>query len=385
MSYDLLVKGGFVIDPAQGIEEEMDVAISNGRIAEVAKSISNAKKVIDASEKVVVPGLIDLHTHLYKYVTLWGVDADADCLGKGVTTAVDAGSSGCLNYEGFRKLIVDQVQTRVLTFLHISSVGLTPPFHVGELQDFRNLDFEKALETAKENRGNILGIKIRLGKTIVNEYGPQALRLAKEVAKGAGVPLMVHPGVLPENLPFVDVLKVLEKGDIVTHCLPPPYPPTLPYTMLFDEKGEVLQEVWKAIKRGIIFDVGHGAGSFSFQTAEKAIKQGLLPATISTDLHTYSIKYPVYDLPTTLSKFLHLGLTLPQVIERCTAKAAQVLGLDGKIGTLKPGAEGDVTILKMIKGKFEFWDVVKNSRIGERLLKTITVIKGGRIIKKDAY
>jgi len=382
--YDLLIKGGFIIDPYQGIEGIRDVAFKDGKVAKVEGEIDpkDSVEVLDASGKIVTPGFIDLHTHVYWGVSHFGVEADETCLTKGVTTVIDAGSSGALNFPGFKRFIIKKSMTRIYAFLHISSMGLTTPLGIGELNDFRYLDFDKAVEVAKENRKSILGVKIRLNKDIVGDFGPQALRLAKEAARKIGVPLMVHPGILPENLPLSYILSILEKGDILTHCLPPPYPPLLPHPSILNKKGEVIPEVWSALKRGVIFDVGHGKGSFSFSTAEKALGQGLTPTTISTDLHTYSINYPVIDLPTTLSKFMFLGLSLPKVIELSTAAPASVLGMNGKIGTLKEGAEGDAVVLTVDKGEFVFWDVLDEKRIGREKIKVVNVIKSGKIVHK---
>ena len=377
--YDLIIKGGFLIDPYQKIEGEYDVAFEGGKVSKVDVDIPSKEgnRIIDASEKIVVPGLVDLHTHVYWGVSHFGIDADSFCLKKGVTTVVDAGSAGALTFKGFKKFIIERSRTRILSFLHIASIGLTTDLPVGELRDLKNLDFDKAVEVGKENKDIIYGIKIRLGKKEAGDYGPQALRLAKEAAKELNIPLMVHPG-LHENFPLSDILSVLERGDIMTHCFAIQHPPPLHRSSILNRRDEVIQEVWDARKRGVIFDVGHGVGSFSFSTAEKALKQGFIPDTISTDLHAYNINYPVFDLPTTLSKFLALGIPLKKVIELSTSNSSSALGLNGRIGTLKPGAEGDAVILKLEEGRFTFWDPLDESRIGNKFLKPVAIIKGGR-------
>lgn len=246
---------------------------------------------------------------------------------------MDAGSAGALTFKGFKKFIIERSRTRILSFLHIASIGLTTDLPVGELRDLKNLDFDKAVEVGKENKDIIYGIKIRLGRKEAGDYGPQALRLAKEAAKELNIPLMVHPG-LHENFPLSDILSV-DRGDIVTHCFAIQHPPPFHRSSILNRRDEVIQEVWDARKRGVIFDVGHGVGSFSFSTAEKALKQGFIPDTISTDLHAYNINYPVFDLPTTLSKFIALGIPLKKVIELSTSNSSSALGLNGRIGTLR--------------------------------------------------
>lgn len=381
MVYDLLVKGGLVVDPSQNIEDIRDVAVSGNHIAEVAADIkpASSKTVIDASGKIVTPGIVDLHTHVFWGISHYGVDVEETCLAKGVTTVVDAGTSGALNFEGFRKFIIEPSKCRVIPYLHIGAIGLTTHRDVGELLDLRYLDFEKAVKTGKEHSDMIKGIKIRLGEGIVGKHGPQALRLAKEAAVDLGVPLMVHPGALPVNLPLADVLSVLEEGDILTHCLPPSYPPSIMRPTILDENNKVIPEYMDALRRGVIMDVGHGAGSFSFETARIALSEGIIPI-ISTDIHIYSLKFPVFDMPTTLSKFMAMGLSLSKVIECSTSMPARVLGLEGQIGTLGVSAEADIAVFEMKDGDFTFMDVRSKTINGEKMLKATDVIKSGEIV-----
>jgi dihydroorotase len=380
--FDFIIKNGFLIDPCLNIEEEYDIAFQGDKLAKIEKNIpiKEGVNIYDASGKIVTPGLIDLHTHLYWGVSHFGVNADSSCLSKGVTTAIDAGTSGAENFEGFKKYVIDKSETRIIAFLHISSMGLTLPQGIGELMDFRNLDFQKAIEMACKYSDSIYGIKIRLNGDIVGEYGPQALVLAKEASNKLGKPLMVHPGSLPSNLHLPDVLSVLGKGDIITHCFPPPYPPDLPTSTVLDSKKDVIPEVFDAIKRGVYFDVGHGSGSFSFETAEKAFEQGYLPTSISTDLHSYSIVHPVYDMATTISKFLNMGLPLRKIIELTTISPASILGLESQIGTLKEGYAGDATILYHEEGNFNFWDSINSKRVGSEFIQVKDVVKGGKLV-----
>jgi len=385
LKYDLVVKGGLLVDPSQGIEGQRDVAVSGSKVSAVEVEIDPklAEKTIDASGKIVSPGLIDLHAHVYRFGSRQGVDPDLHCLAKGVTTVVDGGSSGALNFMGFRRYVIESCRTRVLGFLNVSDVGLTMGKGIGELEDLRHFDFDRTVEVARENRDVIVGIKIRVPKEVVGQYGPQCLRLAKGVSRVAGMPLMVHPGSLHLNLPLTDVLRVLEKGDIMTHCYPPPYPPLLLHPSVFEEDGALLPEVYEARRRGVLFDVAHGVNNFSWDTAEKALNQNFTPTTISTDLTVNSLHSIVYDLPTVISMFLNLGLSLSAVIEHSTIIPATILGLEDRIGTLKVGAEADIAIFEMAEGKFPLWDnirPVKKQRIINKLLTPIKVVKGGRAV-----
>lgn len=379
--YDLIVKNGTLIDPYQSIEEQMDIAVSKGRIVSVEKTIKSiaATKVVNASEKIVTPGLIDLHTHVYWGGLPLGVDPDLKCLKKGVTTVLDAGSAGCYNFLGFRKFIIEKCKTRVIPLLHISSIGLIKP---PELEDIRNLDYDGAVEVAKTNSDLIKGFKMRFASppnNHVGRNGPLALRLIREAAEDVGGLIMVHPKSMSPNCQLEAILKLLRKGDIVTHCFSPTFLPYFPHAEILDENGRVLQAVKKAAERGVVFDVGHGAGSFYFDTAKKALSDGFQPTTISTDLHTESLKTAI-DMPTTMSKFLALGLSLSKVVEMSTAKPAEVLGFEGTLGTLKPGAEADISVFDLVDGTFTFYDVRRKSLVGHELLKPFAVVKGGEII-----
>lgn len=374
--YDLLVKGGWVVDPAQGFSSGRDVAIAGSRIARVAANIAEteARQVLDARGKTVTPGLIDIHVHVYDGVAPLGIPADPSCIAKGVTTVVDAGSAGAHTFPGFRKYVINVVDTRVYALLNISVVGqstLSPDNPHGELLDLRYVNPKLAIRTIEQNRDVILGVKIRLTRNIAGDHDLAALRLARGAADAVELPLMVHIG--GSYSPLRDILAILKKGDVITHSF------RGGAGGILDDNGRVLPEVRAAVGRGVHLDIGHGAGSFSFDTAEKALQQELLPGTISSDVHQWNVNGPVFDLATTLSKFLHLGLTLDQVIERSATNPANTFGFPKGLGTLREGAEADVAVFTLAEGDFEFVDALGAKRVGHRKLVPVATVKAGKI------
>ncbi len=374
--YDLLVKGGRVVDPSQGLSVSSDVGISGQKIARVASGIaeSEARQVLDARGMLVTPGLIDIHVHVYDGVAPLGIPADPNCIAKGVTTVVDAGSAGAHTFPGFRKHVINAVETRVYALLNISVVGqatLSQDNPYGELLDLRYANPRLAIRTIERNRDAILGVKIRLSRNIAGDHDLAALKLAREAADAVKLPLMVHIG--GTQSPLKDILALLKKGDVVTHSFRGG-----PGGIL-DDRGRVLAEVRAAVARGVHLDVGHGGGSFSFDTAEKALKQDVLPGTISSDVHQFNVNGPVFDLATTLSKFLHLGLTLEQVIERAATNPANTFGFPAGLGTLREGAEADVAVFRLAEGDFEMMDALGQKRLGHRRLLPVATVKAGKI------
>ena len=374
--FDLLVKGGKVVDPSQRISAPRDIAIRDGKVVGLAENISEtqARQVLDARGKIVTPGLIDVHVHVYDGVAPLGIPADPNCIAKGVTTVVDAGSSGAHTFPGFRRNVINVVDTRVFALLNISVVGQSTysednPY--GELLNLAYANPKLAIRTIEQNRDVILGIKVRLSRPIAGENDLQALKLAKEAASAVSLPLMVHIGDTHTPLPVI--LSEMSKGDVVTHSF------RGSNGGILDERGMVLKEVRSAMARGVHLDVGHGAGSFSFDTAEKAMKQGVVPGTISSDVHQFNVNGPVFDLATTLSKFVHLGLTLDDVIQRASTNPANLFGFPNGLGTVKVGAAADVALFSLAEGDFHFVDALKQTRLGHQKLVPVATVKAGRI------
>ncbi|MEA2526336.1 MAG: dihydroorotase [Thermomicrobiales bacterium] len=374
-SYDLLIKGGTLIDPAQGVHDRRDVAFVRGMVAAVAPEISadEASETIDAKGKLVVPGLIDAHVHVFEGVSHYGINPDKTCLARGATTVVDAGSAGADTFAGFRKYVIEASSTRILAHVNISSMGMLSQ-EIGELDDIKWASVPKALAAIERNRDLILGVKVRLTRhQLVGEAaGLKPLFLAREAADAAGLPIMVHPQ--QAWAPSIDeILAVMRRGDVLTHTYH-----GLEHGIL-DERGKIRPSVRAARDRGVIFDVGHGQGSFDWDVCERALAQDFPPTTISSDLHKYNVGGPVFDLATTVSKFLLLGLSLDDALAKATAAPARVVGMEGKIGTLSPGAHGDAVVLDLQEGAFDFQDSRGVTRMGNLRLEPVTVVKAGRL------
>jgi dihydroorotase len=374
-AYDLIIKGGTLVDPAAGINGARDVAFAGGIVAAVGENLATegATRVLDASGLLVTPGLIDLHVHVFEGVSHYGIPPDPTCLARGVTTVVDAGSSGADTFPGFRKYVIEASATRVYAELNISSMGMIAE-RIGELDDLKWASVPRALETIEKNRDVILGVKVRLSRgSIVGEAaGIAPLYRAREAADAAGLPIMVHPqDAWCESLD--DILGVMRAGDILTHCFHDHSHGIL------DDKGQVRPAARAARERGVIFDVGHGQGSFSWSVVEAALAQDFPPTTISSDLHVYNLNGPVFDLATTVSKFLHLGLTLDDALAKVTAIPAQVIGQTGRIGTLSPGAWGDAALFALDTGAFDLIDSRGQVRQGHHRLVPRAVIRAGAV------
>ena len=367
--FDLLVKGGSVVDPAAGFSGPMDVAVNRDRIAAVDRQIpdESAHRVIDASGQVVTPGLVDLHTHVYAGATFWGIAADPVASRSGVTTWADAGSAGAMTLPGFRDYIVRRSRVRIYAFLNVSSIGLAHETH--ELATIEYCDTGLCQRLTNLNRDVVRGIKVRMGSPTVGANGLEPLRRARQVAEAVGLPMMVHIGHGPPEVE--EVLALMRPGDILTHAL------TGATMRIVDGDGNLREGARRALDAGVLLDVGHGAGGFSFETAEAVLAAGYRPHTISTDIHQLSILGPMYDLPTCLGKFLSLGMALEEAIEAATARPAALLGLRGEVGTLAPGAYADIVLFALESGDFAFYDTrLKERRGTTRLRSTLTLAAG---------
>lgn len=375
MNCDILIRGGEVVDPSQQLRAVRDLAISGGKILAIGENLQQfeASHTIDAQGLVVTPGLIDLHVHVYPHHTPLGLDADLLCPAGGVTTMLDAGSAGSYNFEGFRRDYIDQVETKVFALVHLSSIGLIAPWH-GELMDRRYADVEGVVQTLAKHSDVAVGVKIRAGKHLIGagEQGWANFRDGVAAARKSNTWLMVHIGESP--MPIPEMLELLEPGDCITHCFKGGS------TRILDSQDHVFPAVVEAAERGVIFDVGHGFGSFHWPTVEAAMEQGFQPTTISTDLHIRNIHGPVYDMPTTMSKFLMLGMSLDDVIAKSTTHPAAALGRSDQLGTLREGTVADVAILERRQGKFIFTDSYDETRVGDTLLTAACTIRRGELV-----
>lgn len=368
MSYDLLLAGGEVIDVGGGHVGRYDVGVRGGRIAAVQPALPReaAREVVDAGGKLITPGLVDVHTHVHPGATYWGIDPDPVAWYTGVTTWVDAGSAGAYAVESLRAAVRDY-RVRVAALLNISAVGLTAPD--GESRELANCDVELAAATLAANRDLFAGVKVRMDGKAVGANGLEPLRRAVEAAAACDVPVMVHIGVAP---PAVDeVLALLRPGDIVTHCAS-----GLAGGML--DQGALSPAVIEAHAAGVLFDLGHGSGGFAFDVLEAQLKAGVVPYTISSDLHARCLYGPVFDLPTTMTKLLAAGLPLEQVVASATAHPARALGLAGGAGTLAVGAPADLAVFALEEGRFELVDSHQQRRLSDRRLVNEATYLAGR-------
>ena len=370
MTWDLVIKNGTVVDPSQGLHAKRDIAISGGKIRAVDTYISDgdAHDVIEADGLIVTPGLVDLHVHVWWGVAHLAVEADPSCLYRGVTTAIDAGSAGSNTIAGFHRYVIQKTDTRVFAFLHISGMGQLDN-EIGELEDVRWARVEKAVEAAKMFPETIVGIKVRLSEAILGNNDLIAMERALEASSQLGKPLMIHIGGTVN--PVERYLEQLRPGDIVTHSFTG-NPPGI-----VDNTGKVIDAARDAMERGVNFDVGHGAGSFSFDVAEKCADDGFGPGTVSSDVHRYNIRGPVYDLLTTLSKYLYLGYSLDEVIAFSTQRPASAIRMTDTIGALRVGADADISIIRLLEGDFKLTDAKGANRQGKQLLVPVETIKNG--------
>lgn len=372
-SFDHLLTGGTVLNPATGLHQVMDVGIAAERVSAVQANLPrhNAKQVLDVGGCYVTPGLIDFHVHSYWGVNPYGFNADPVCLAGGVTTAVDAGSSGPVNFPGFKKLIHEQSRTRMLAFVALAQHGvLNDP---GELENLKFADPEGAAQSVSDARHIGVGIKVRLHKKSVGDNGREALRMAVRTGDACKAPVMVHIG--NTGISMEEIVDSLRPGDVVTHCYTPQQP------AIVDEKGRLRVAVRKAHERGVIFDVGHANGHFDFDLVRRAMDNGLLPDIISSDLHgRMGPDNPVVDMPTTMTKFLHLGLSLEQVVAACTINPAKVIGWQDRLGSMEVGREADIAVLELVPGPAKLRDCVGGEITTHQRIAARWTIRHGEVI-----
>ena len=373
MRFDLLLKGGEVVDPGGGASGALDVAIVRNRIAAVDRAIpaDAAARTIDVSGSIVTPGLVDLHTHTFHGISYWGIRPDPVASRTGVTTWVDAGSPGAMTIAGFRESAVDPATVRTFAFLNISLLGLVSPNW--ELTNLDFCDVEIFRRMTDLNRDLVVGVKARIDEMTVGTNGLEPLRRARRAAEECQLPLMVHIAYGPPEID--DVLALLQSGDILTHCC-------TGFTMkIVDEQGRVRESALRARERGVLMDVGHGTGSFTFSTARALLEQSFVPDVISSDSHQLSVLGPMYDLPTCLSKFLALGLPLDRVVEAATIAPARAVGIEADVGTLRPGAFADIAAFALDEGSFDFHDIRMERLEGRRRLRNTLTIVNGRVLE----
>jgi dihydroorotase len=373
MAFDLVLSGARVLDPSQNIDRVTDVAFSEGKVAAVGDGLAgDAMTVKGCAGTIVTPGLIDLHTHVYNGGTSLSVDPLHLTVSGGVTTLIDAGSAGPGNFAGFRAHIIDPSPVRVLAYLNISFAGIyafSKRIMVGESGDQRLLAPVDSVEVANAHRDVLAGIKVRVGRNASATSGTIPLDIAREVAEELGMPMMVHIDLPPPTLE--EVLERLRPGDILTHCFRPfPNSPVL--------GGRIRPEVIAARERGVLFDIGHGMGSFSFEVARTMLDGGFMPDTISSDVHALCIEGPAFDLITTMSKFLCLGVSLDVVVKAATMNAAAALKRPD-LGSLRPGSAGDASIITVENGAFDYVDSTGATLRGEEKIVAKHVVIGGHL------
>lgn len=361
-----------LLDPVTGRSERLDVGLAGGRVARVAPGIPShlGAEVVDAHGAFVVPGLIDLHTHIFSPGTFWGVDPRTVAWRSGVTGWVDAGSAGVYNLSALRRLCNSFSPLHTRAFLNISMIGLVA--ETGEARRDDLCDVSMAAAAIQENRDFVVGVKCRLDRSAAGEMGVVPLRRAIETAGASGLPVMAHVGTGPPDID--EVLDLLRPGDLVTHCT------TGQSMALIGHTGRLRESAVRARERGVLFDVGHGAGGFSFTVAEAMLASGLVPDVISSDLHQRSILGPCFDLPTCMSKFLALGLSLGEVVRAATVNPARAIGKALPAGPIEVGAPGDLAVFEFEVGDFVLYDTYLAERKVDRLLVNRATIAGGALL-----
>ena len=380
MGFDLILKGGRIIDPSQKIDLVADIGFAAGKVTRIGPRLDPepGTDVRNLVGRIIVPGLIDLHTHVYWGGTSLGIDAEDYCRNSGVTTSIDTGSAGPGNFAGFRKHVIEASQVRILAYLHVSFAGIyafSKTVMVGESEELRLMAPAEAVAVAEANRDVIVGIKVRVGRHASGTSGTAPLDIALQAANEAGLPLMCHIDFPPPS--YEEVVERLRPGDVLTHAFRP-----FPNTPL-DPQGRVKDVVRHARERGVLFDIGHGKASFAFKTARGMLANGFYPDTISSDVHALCIDGPAFDQVTTLSKLLCMGMPLNDVIAATTVNAAMALKRP-ELGSFKPGSVGDATVLSIRAGEFDYVDAVGEHLTGDKRIISDGVVIAGKWWHPDA-
>jgi dihydroorotase len=377
--YDLVLKGGRVVDPSRGLDGVQDIAVQGGLIARIAPDLgaAEATRVVEVGGRIVTPGLIDLHAHVFEGVNRTGVNPDLGGVYSGVTTIVDAGSAGSATFEAFPRHIIPRCHTEVIPFLHICQTGLaTMPDIISE----RSINLEDTLRVVEAHRGLIAGIKARMVSPALEIMGMEMPRLARRAARESGTRLMVHIGDTEKRYdPKVihALLPLLEKGDILTHYF------TANPGGVLDANGKLVPEAREAADRGVWLDTAHGRMNFSFDVGRRVIEQGLLPHCISTDLTVPGRLRTVHSMAEMMTRFLGLGFTLAQVVTMSTANPARAIGAEGRLGSLAVGRPADISVLELRDGDWVVHDVLGASlRVAKAFVPFVTV-KRGQVFTPD--
>jgi len=378
--FDLLIKGGEVFDPSQNLRAKRDIGMRFGRIEALEADIpvARALRALDASGKLVLPGLIDLHSHVYPYGSAIGIPADELVPFQGSTTMVSAGDAGANNFAAFRRHIKAQTRTRLYAFVHIANIGLAG-FPEPELYHLGFAHPEECGKTVAENADIAIGVKVRMSENVINQAGIEPLKRAIRACEiaGGGARVMCHIGGVATPALMGEILDTLRQGDILTHCYSGAPNNAGRFTNIVQE-GKLLPQALAAKKRGVIFDIGHGGGSFDFTVAEAAMKQGAMPDTISSDIHVFSGNTPGMPYLTwVMSKFMALGFTLEQVVRMATTVPAGIINRLPKHGTLQVGAPADATLVEIVQGPVEFVDTRNNKRSGNAYIKPVQAVLNG--------
>jgi dihydroorotase len=377
--FDLVVKGGEVLDPSQNLRAKRDIGIRFGVIEALEADIpaDKALKVLNAGGRLVTPGLIDLHAHVFPYGSAIGIPADELIPFQSTTTLVSAGDAGANNIAAFRRAIVGQTRARLYAFVHIANIGLAG-FPIPELYNIDYAQTEAAAKAVAENADLVLGVKVRMSENVIAKNGVEPLKRAIRACEMAGGgKIMCHIGGVETGKLMSDILDLLRPGDVLTHAYSGAPNFAGQFTNIVQD-GKLLPAALAAKQRGVVFDVGHGGGSFDYTVAEAAMAAGAGPDTISSDIHVFSGNSPGMPYLTwVMSKFLNLGLTLEQVVAMATSAPARVINRGAKLGTLQAGAPADVSLLELVEGPVEFVDTRNNKRQGKVHLKPAGVVLAG--------